>query len=55
MIYICYYFGMGRPLSIPDEDGSILAVDVGTASFDCHGSLSLPISVIDAGKVSHLV
>lgn len=39
-----------RPLSLPDEDGCILAVDDGVASFDCRGSLSLPISVIDSGK-----
>lgn len=40
-----------RPLSLlPDEDGCILAVDDGAASFDCRGSLSLPISVIDSGK-----
>ncbi|KAJ9680038.1 hypothetical protein PVL29_021800 [Vitis rotundifolia] len=39
-----------RPLSLPDEDGCILAVDDGTASFDCRSSLSLPISVIDSGK-----
>lgn len=56
MVYIYYYFAMGRrPLRIPDEDGSILAVDDGIASFDCRGSLSLPISVIDSGKVRHLV
>lgn len=50
-----YYFATGRPLSLPDEDGCILAVDDGVASFDCRGSLSLPISVIDSGKVSHLI
>lgn len=42
-----------RPLGIPDDNGSILVFNNGDASFDICGSLSLPINVIDSGKVCH--
>ncbi|XP_042487826.1 structural maintenance of chromosomes flexible hinge domain-containing protein GMI1 isoform X2 [Macadamia integrifolia] len=39
-----------RPLDLPDDKGSLLSVSDGNASLDIHGSLSIPISVIDLGK-----
>lgn len=42
----------GRPLSLLNEDGCILAMDDGIANFDSRGSLYLPISVIDSRKVA---
>ncbi|KHN14095.1 hypothetical protein glysoja_033322 [Glycine soja] len=40
-----------RAIDIPDENGSFLSVGDEDASLEIRGSLSLPISVIDSGKV----
>ncbi|XP_061340120.1 uncharacterized protein LOC133286688, partial [Gastrolobium bilobum] len=39
-----------RPIDIPDENGCVLSVGDEDASLDIHGSLSLPLTVIDSGK-----
>ncbi|KAK7850486.1 structural maintenance of chromosomes flexible hinge domain-containing protein gmi1 [Quercus suber] len=44
------YFGLERPLGLPDDNACILEVNDGNPSFDIRGSLSLPIDVIDSGK-----
>ena len=40
-----------RPSSLPDEKGCILSVNDGGTNLDMGGSLSIPLNVIDAGKV----
>lgn len=40
-----------RPLNVPAENGSRLIVDKGCATIEIRDSKSLPISVIDTGKV----
>ena len=47
------YFGLERPLGMPDDTACILVVNNGNPNFDIRGSLSLPIDVIDSGKVCH--
>lgn len=47
------YFGLERPLGMPDDNACILVVNNGNPNFDIRGSLSLPIDVIDSGKVCH--
>ncbi|XP_050387770.1 structural maintenance of chromosomes flexible hinge domain-containing protein GMI1 [Argentina anserina] len=39
-----------RPSSLPDEKGCLLSVNNGETNLDMGGSLSIPLSVIDAGK-----
>ncbi|XP_043816102.1 structural maintenance of chromosomes flexible hinge domain-containing protein GMI1 isoform X2 [Manihot esculenta] len=39
-----------RPLDVEDEDGCVLELKNGIASFDIRRSLSLPFSVVDSGK-----
>lgn len=40
---------------MPDESGCILEVNDGNARLDIRNSLSFPISIIDCGKVCHLL
>lgn len=49
MLYIS--FCAGRSLGLPEEKGCLLSLTDGNASLDIRDSLSLPISIIDAGKV----
>lgn len=44
-----------RPLGLPEDQGCLLSVDNGNNFIDVRDSLSLPINVIDSGKVTHLV
>ncbi|OIW07390.1 hypothetical protein TanjilG_10225 [Lupinus angustifolius] len=40
-----------RPVDIPDENGCVLSLDDENASLEIRGSVSLPLSVIDNGKL----
>lgn len=52
----CCYFGTGRPIGTTGEKGCQLANDKDeNPSIDIGESISLPVSVIDSGKVRHLV
>ncbi|XP_028806664.1 structural maintenance of chromosomes flexible hinge domain-containing protein GMI1 [Neltuma alba] len=43
-----------RSMDVPNENGCVLSVDDEHASLDLRSSLSLPLSVIDSGKLVHV-
>jgi len=49
-MFICLC-GYGRPLDIAEENGCVLSVKDEIARFDIRSSISIPISMIDSGKV----
>lgn len=52
--YVFYYFHLERPLGIPDENGCILSDADGETNIDVRNSFSIPITVIDSGKVCNI-
>jgi len=55
LINVSCYFWFERKLGLPDDHGCALVVNNGDVNFDIRGSLSLPINVIDSGKVCHCI
>lgn len=55
LINVSCYFWFERPVGVPHDHGCALVENDGDPNFDIRSSLSLPINVIDSGKVCHFL